>query len=197
MWPEWAKAEKVAPAKSPAFPVDRDLNSKISLFHGDLTRLQVDAIVNAANESLLGGGGIDGAIHRAAGPGLRRECSDLTRCKMGDARISAGHRLPAKHVIHTVGPRDGSESVLASCYRRCMELALQNNIRSIAFCCIATGEFLFDNRKAADVALRTVREWLAEKPEHRAAIDRVIFCTFIRIDQAWYRDLAPVHFPLS
>ena len=144
----------------------------------DITTLAVDAIVNAANSSLLGGGGVDGAIHRAAGPGLIEECRGLGGCDPGEAKITGGHRLPARHVIHTVGPiwrggGSGEEATLASCYRRSLGLAAAQDLRSIAFPAISTGVYGFPPDRAALIAVGTVRE--AVSP---AQFDNVIFCCF-------------------
>ena len=146
---------------------------------GDITRLQVDAIVNAANESLLGGGGVDGAIHRAAGPELLAECRTLGRCPTGEARITRGYRLPARHVIHCVGPvwqggDRGEDDLLAGCYRAALRLARDNGCASIAFPAISTGIYRFPPDRAAGIAVATVRETLPQTP----AVSRVIFCCF-------------------
>jgi O-acetyl-ADP-ribose deacetylase (regulator of RNase III) len=149
------------------------------VWQGDLTTLDVDAIVNAANSALLGGGGVDGAIHRAAGPELVHECRLLGGCKTGDAKMTAGHRLKARHVIHTVGPvwRDGEHgepALLASCYRRCLELADEARLETIAFPSISTGIYGYPIDDAAKVAVREVMEWLAAHERPR----EVVFCTF-------------------
>ena len=145
----------------------------------DITQLKVDAIVNAANETLLGGGGVDGAIHRAAGPELLAECETLGGCETGDARITMGYKLPAKHVIHCVGPvwhggRRNEAELLASCYRRAMAIAGWNNFESIAFPAISTGIYRFPAEQAAQIAVKTSTECLATAP----SIKRLIFCCF-------------------
>jgi O-acetyl-ADP-ribose deacetylase len=152
---------------------------RISIVEGDITTMQVDAIVNAANESMLGGGGVDGAIHRAAGPDLFDECRLLGGCKTGDAKITAGYQLPAKFVIHAVGPiwdggTFGERELLASAYRTSLELARANDVKTIAFPGISTGVYGYPLREAAEVAIETVVGELADHamPEH------VILCTF-------------------
>ena len=137
------------------------------VFGGDITTLAVDAIVNAANETLLGGGGVDGAIHRAAGPGLLEECRTLGGCATGDAKITKGYRLSAKFVIHTVGPvwqggGAGEDGLLEGCYRQCMSLAFRNEIKSIALPAISTGVYRFPLKRAADIAVKSVAGALAE-----------------------------------
>ena len=152
---------------------------RVEIIESDITTLAVDAIVNAANPSLLGGGGVDGAIHRAAGPELTAECRGLGGCATGEAKITRGYRLPAKHVIHTVGPiwfggGDGEPALLADCYRNAMRVARRNGVRSIAFPAISTGLFGYPPEQAAQIAIETLREELAAD-EH---FERVILCCF-------------------
>ena len=159
----------------------------IRAIHADITTLAVDAIVNAANTSLLGGGGVDGAIHRAAGPRLLEECERLGGCKTGDAKITGGHRLPARHVIHAVGPiwrggRRGEPELLASCYRRALEIAAAYRLGSIAFPSISTGAYRFPVAHAAQVGLGTVTSFLAEP----SCIRLVRFVLFSAADLASY-----------
>ena len=141
---------------------------ELQIFHGDITTLKVDAIVNAANQSLLGGGGVDGAIHHSAGPDLLKECKRLGGCEVGDAKITKGYRLPAKYVIHTVGPvwHGGSKNeseLLASCYQRCLQLALEYNCTSMSFPCISTGVFEYPHDLAAETAISTIKKILFHK----------------------------------
>ncbi len=145
--------------------------SRLELVEGDITEQDTEAIVNAANPTLLGGGGVDGAIHRAAGPELLEECRTLGGCRTGDAKITKGYRLKAKYVIHAVGPvyhREGPEraaELLASAYRRSLEVASENNIRSVAFPSISTGAYGYPMEEAAPIALRTVIDYLKSHPD--------------------------------
>jgi O-acetyl-ADP-ribose deacetylase (regulator of RNase III) len=153
--------------------------AELEVIVADITTLSVDAIVNAANTSLLGGGGVDGAIHRAAGPDLVAECRMLHGCKTGDAKITKGYRLKAAHVIHTVGPvwnggTLGEDDLLASCYRRSMELCGKHELTSVAFPAISTGIFRFPAERAADIAVRTTIETLPTA----SCVTRVVFCCF-------------------
>lgn len=157
---------------------------------GDITQLAVDAIVNAANTTLLGGGGVDGAIHRAAGPELLAECRTLGGCPTGKARLTRGYRLPARYVIHTVGPvwqggRSHEPELLASCYRESLHLASENGVESIAFPCISTGVYGYPAEPAARIAVETVRSTLIEVEGLR----EVVFCCFSAGDLEFYRAL--------
>jgi O-acetyl-ADP-ribose deacetylase (regulator of RNase III) len=151
-------------------------SAKIDIVRGDITKLEVDAIVNAANTTLLGGGGVDGAIHRAAGPELLAECRTLVGCRPGEAKLTRGYRLPARFVIHTVGPvwrggTDGEAETLANCYRNSLQVAAENGVRTIAFPAISCGAYGYPIEEAARIALKTTRELLASTDK----IDEVIF----------------------
>jgi O-acetyl-ADP-ribose deacetylase (regulator of RNase III) len=161
---------------------------RLRVVEGDITRLDVDAVVNAANSSLLGGGGVDGAIHRAAGPKLLDECRAIGGCPTGEARITAGYQLAARFVIHTVGPvwrggREREAQLLGSCYGESLRLARQNQIETIAFPAISTGVYGYPIEAAAVVAVRSVAAWLAAHETPRA----VTFCCFAERDAAVYR----------
>ena len=154
-------------------------SARLEVVVADITTLRVDAIVNAANSSLLGGGGVDGAIHRAAGPELAMECRMLHGCKTGNAKITKGYRLPARHVIHAVGPvwnggARGEDQALASCYARAIELCQKHDLTSVAFPAISTGIYRFPADRAAEIAVSTTVEALQAAP----AISQVIFCCF-------------------
>jgi O-acetyl-ADP-ribose deacetylase (regulator of RNase III) len=155
---------------------------------GDITKLAVEAIVNAANTSLLGGGGVDGAIHRAAGPELLEACRKLYGCKAGQAKLTRGFKLPARYVIHTVGPvwQGGAKNeamLLAACYRECIALAIQHDIQSLAFSCISTGSYRFPSQAAAEIAISTAREHAANTSLN------ITFCCFSENDLEIYKTL--------
>lgn len=161
---------------------------KLEVVRGDITGLKVDAIVNAANTTLLGGGGVDGAIHRAAGPQLLAECKTIGGCPTGEARITRGYRLPARHVIHTVGPvyrgSDRDPLLLSSCYRNSLQLALDNRLRAIAFPAISCGVYGYPIEKACQLAVDTTCDFLTSNED----IDRVLFVLFSPSDEKVYLD---------
>ena len=164
--------------------------NKIKIIKRDITTLEIDAIVNAANETLLGGGGVDGAIHLGAGPKLLEECKTLNGCKTGEAKITKGYELPCKFVIHTVGPiwyggNNNEDHLLSRCYENSLLLAVENNIKSIAFPCISTGIFGFPQKRAAEIAFNTVIKVLSKEP----TIEKVIFACFLDKDYEIYNSL--------
>jgi O-acetyl-ADP-ribose deacetylase len=164
------------------------LGDRLRVVRGDITQLDVDAIVNAANESLLGGGGVDGAIHRAAGPGLLAECRRLGGCPTGGARLTGGYRLLAKHVIHAVGPvyetgREGEADRLRSCYDEALRLTAQHALWTVAFLCISTGAFGYPKEEACQIAAEAVLSWLSRNEYPR----QVTFCCYEPEDAACYR----------
>ena len=161
--------------------------AKIEIIQGDITKQSVDAIVNAANCSLLGGGGVDGAIHRAAGPELLAECRTLNGCRTGEAKLTRGYKLPAKYVIHTPGPvwhggNNGEADKLRSCYRNCLVLASENGCKTVDFPSISTGVYHFPLEKASEIAIKTISEYLLEHPE----IERVRMVCFDERTKAAY-----------
>ena len=163
------------------------MEDKIEIVQGDITRLKVDAIVNAANQSLLGGGGVDGAIHRSAGPKLLEECRKLGGCPTGEARLTSGYNLPARSVIHTVGPvwhggDRNEDNLLANCYRNSLELAMKHKFRSIAFPSISTGVYRFPIERASRIALRVIHDFVVSEE----LAPRVMIVCFSAADQAVY-----------
>ncbi|KDQ56999.1 hypothetical protein JAAARDRAFT_280339 [Jaapia argillacea MUCL 33604] len=185
---ELYKATISRAADKPRYPANGALLGRVSLFQGDITKLQLDSIVNAANRSLLGGGGVDGAIHSAAGPKLKAECRTLGGCDTGDSKITKGHNLPSQHIIHTVGPiysdPDEDAPLLASCYRTSLELALKNSLRHIAFPSISTGIYGYPIKDATHIALNEVRVFL-DKGEP-SKLDRVVFVVWSDADKLVY-----------
>lgn len=166
------------------------MSSTIKVLRADITTLKVDAIVNAANTSLLGGGGVDGAIHRAAGPKLLEECRTLNGCKTGEAKITRGYNLPARYVIHTVGPvwnggNYNENKLLADCYLNSLKLAIKNQIKTIAFPAISTGVYRFPLERAANIAINTTKKFLLENNQ----IEEVVFVCFDEITYQSYKKL--------
>ncbi|KAG0646338.1 O-acetyl-ADP-ribose deacetylase [Hyphodiscus hymeniophilus] len=196
------RLKKLAPAEieheSPAKP-SQSFNDRIGLIRGDITKLEVDAIVNAANNSLLGGGGVDGAIHAAAGPGLLRECRKLNGCATGSAKITGAYDLPCKKVIHAVGPiysrsyvRDSAKD-LESCYTTSLQLAVENGCKSIAFSAVSTGVYGYPSNDAAPVAIGAVKKFLESKDGDK--LKKVVFTTFVMKDVEAYNHWLPRFFP--
>jgi O-acetyl-ADP-ribose deacetylase len=166
------------------------MNDRVEVIKGDITKQNVDSIVNAANSSLCGGGGVDGAIHRAAGPELLKECRKLNGCKAGEAKITTGYKLPARWVIHTVGPiwRGGNndeDMLLAACYRNSLALAVANGVKTIAFPSISTGAYRYPVKKAAEIAMREIKKFLESDKE----IQRVVIVCFDEDTFCVYKEL--------
>ncbi|KAJ5639152.1 ADP-ribose glycohydrolase MACROD2 [Penicillium longicatenatum] len=187
---------------TPRQPV-QSLNNMVSYLQADITKLKVDGIVNAANRALEGGSGVNGVIQRVAGPQLLQDCLKLGGCETGDAKCTLAYDLPCERVIHTVGPVYGMEyrmdprrpeALLRSCYRRCLEVAVDRGVRSIAFSCISTGIYGYPNREAAIAAADEVRNFL-ETSQDAPKIDRVIFCLFQDVDVRIYKQVLPLVFP--
>ncbi|GAA6025928.1 hypothetical protein JCM10207_008067 [Rhodosporidiobolus poonsookiae] len=196
---EQNKLQGFTDPKDLVYPHSATLNDKVYLWRGDITNLSVDCIVNAANKSLLGGGGVDGAIHAAAGRGLYTECKTLNGAETGETKLTGGHELPAKHVAHTVGPiysqkrKAESEDKLRSCYKGTLELCVKNGIRTVAFSGISTGVYGYPLDDAASVACDEVRKFL-EGPDGDK-LDAIIFTVFRPIDVASYENNLPAYFP--
>eukprot|EP01118_Nematostelium_gracile_P014066 TRINITY_DN540_c0_g1_i2.p1 TRINITY_DN540_c0_g1~~TRINITY_DN540_c0_g1_i2.p1 ORF type:complete len:351 (-),score=105.33 TRINITY_DN540_c0_g1_i2:23-1075(-) len=190
-WKEYSDSFEYLPESK--YGVNDEINSKISLFHGDITTIECDAIVNAANERCLGGGGVDGSIHNAAGNDLYRECKTLNGCRTGKTKITRGYNLPARYVLHSVGPIGESPRELTSCYWTALELAAEYNLKTVVFCGISTGIFGYPLEPASRIALKTTRLWLEQNHQK---IDRVVFCTFLDKERVCYERLIGEYFPV-
>ncbi|KAJ8586946.1 A1pp-domain-containing protein [Rhizopogon salebrosus TDB-379] len=187
--------------ETPVYPPNRSLLNRVHLGQGDITQIEVDAIVNAANSRLLGGGGVDGAIHDAAGPELDEACRELGPCPTGDAKITLGFQLPSTYIIHAVGPiwsanpdaQKMASKLLASCYRKSLQLAIENRCKSIAFCLISTGIYRYPIEEATHIALNETRDFLDGNDE----LDHVVFMIYTgrNNDQKVYEKLIPYYFP--
>ena len=192
------KLNKLHPHPSPHTDSTATYNDQIALIRTDITKLEVDSIVNAANESLLGGGGVDGAIHLAAGRQLTRECEKLDGCDTGDAKITGAYRLPCKRVIHAVGPVYGSTkrkgmhtALLSSCYTTALDLAVKNDCKSIAFSALSTGVYGYPSDEAAETAIGAVKGWLDKDADRVGEMERIVFCSFMEKDQKAYEEYLP------
>ncbi|KAL7424732.1 hypothetical protein Q5752_000416 [Cryptotrichosporon argae] len=187
------------PKHEPLYAHRQELNDKICIWRGDITTLDVDMIVNAANESLLGGGGVDGAIHRAAGRGLLAACRELGGCETGQTKVTRGYDLPARHVAHTVGPvfrradADECHALLHSCYETCLRACVDNACATIAFPAVSTGIYGFPIEPATTIAVETTRRFL----EGHASVEKVVFVVFNDRDEAVYERVAQIFFPPS
>lgn len=181
-------------AEKTAWTCRPEFNEKVTVWRGDITKLAIDCIVNAANKRLLGGGGVDGAIHDAAGPGLLEECRGLHGADTGQAKITNAYELPSKRIIHTVGPIGEHPELLADCYRNSLDLAVENGLRHIAFPSISTGIYGYPIVNATKVAASTVREWL-EVDGNGAKVDLICFCVFSLKDLSVFKSVLPLFFP--
>lgn len=194
------KLHKLVPSFAATAGATPQFNDKICLIRADICKLETDAIVNAANSDLIAGGGVCGAIHAVAGPELEEECEEIGGCETGDAVITSGYQLPAKKVLHAVGPiysrspskKERQARQLATCYTRCLNLAVENGCRSLAFSCLSTGIYGYPSTEAAETAVQAVKGWLEGAGAEKAqAIERIVFCCFLEKDENCYHEIIP------
>jgi O-acetyl-ADP-ribose deacetylase (regulator of RNase III) len=199
----WSEAGKKVKSKidsryplelnDPIYKPNDSINKKISLYQGDITALEIDAIVNAASPGLKGGGGMDAAVHSAAGPFLMKECKSFDGCAPGETRLTKGYKLPGKNVLHSVGPLGKESEILTSCYKTSCDLIEKHGLKTVAFSCIGTGAFGFPLPDATKIACATMREWMES---HQESVDLIIFCVYSNKELDEYKKNLATYFPL-
>ncbi|KAJ6237522.1 adp-ribose glycohydrolase macrod2 [Anaeramoeba flamelloides] len=196
-WEDYVKGQLALKKELPQNSLEtikHELNKKVAVWNGDSTTLEIGSIVNAAKRSLKGGGGIDGAIHRSAGGKFYKECCSLHGCNTGETKITLGYNLPAKFVLHTVGPQGYKPKLLTSCYRTLLDLMVECKIRTVGICGISTGIYGFPLNPAVNIALKTTRDWLLED-NHLDLVDKIVFVTFLKREAKAYENYMYKYFP--